>query len=168
MNFRWVMPFLFSMLLRQYPAEASEDLLLRLVVPKSTICVSDDEITAELEIRNSSRESVVVNTAAIGTSVDVLALYSTEQNAPRFSSFQIKGDSIKPQASRLVTLSPGTSHRITGTFRLDDEFFHEAGFYQIRTDYFSTDLRDPRRKKNVSSNWVIIFLEQCRETPKKK
>jgi hypothetical protein len=125
----------FSVLLPLYSAEAAENLLLRLVVPKGTLCASDEQITAELELRNSSGKPVVVNTAAIGTSVDVLALYSTEQNAPRFGSFHIMGDAIKPQAPRSITLNPGASHRTIGTFSLDDAFFHEAGFYQIRTDY---------------------------------
>lgn len=167
MRFMRVVP-LFLVLLPLCSAETAENLLLRLVVPKGTLCISDRQISAELELRNSSTEPVIVNTAAIGTSVDVLALYSTEQNAPRFGSFHVMGDSIKPQAPRSITLNPGASHRIVGTFVLNDPFFHEAGFYQLRTDYFATDGRDPSRKQHVSSNWVIILLERCGETPKKK
>lgn len=168
MKLRQVVSLFFSVLLPVCAADAAEGLLLRLVVPKGTLCVSDGKITAEIELRNFSGKPVVVNAAAIGGSVDALALYSTEHNTPRFGSFNIMGDSIKQQAPRLITLNPSESHRIEGTFGLNDAFFHEAGFYQIRTDYFATDARDPRRKQNVSSNWVIILLELCSETPKNK
>jgi hypothetical protein len=149
-------------------AESDDNLLLRLVVPKSNICVADGQITVELELRNSSAMPVVVDTAAIGTSVSVLALYSTEKNAPRFDSFNIIGDSIKPRASPSITLPPGISHRVVGTFSLDDDFFEETGFYQIQTDYFAVDARFPRRKRQVSSNWVIFQLNRCGEEPMKK
>ena len=163
-----VVPLLFCVLLLVCSGEAAEGLLLRLAVPNSTGCVSDTQITAELELRNNSSKRLIVNAAAIGTSVDALALYSTEQNAPRYGSFRIMGDSIRRQPPKSIALDPGASHRIRGTFELTDEFFREAGFYQIRTDYFANDANAPQRKLHVSSNWVIILLEHCNEVPKKK
>lgn len=148
----------------------SQQLVLRLFVPESTICKGAKDIPVRLEFQNVGPVPLQINTTSVGSGFDAMALYNTESNAARFESLQLTGDRITRPVRRPQLLQPGAMHGVDGLIILDQAFFAEPGFYKVRTDYFDrgAEPRGPARRRttHVTSNWVILQVEAC--SPKTK
>ena len=148
-----------------------QQVVLRLVMPESTICKGAKEVQVRVEVQSVGSAPVEIDLAAVGSGFDAIALYNTESSAARFESLQVTGDKITRPARRSRVLQPGATQALEGAIVLDASFFGEPGFYKIRTNYF--DRGEERRSNDrphdtihVTSNWAILQVEPCSASSK--
>ena len=146
-----------------------DPIVLRLLLPESTVCLGSKTVDAEIELRNVSDHAVTLMPGGIGSGTQFQSYPRLDDPYnPNIRSLDIRGDPWpRARARRVVTLSPGESFRTTGAITLDKNFFSEPGIYKVSVDFSGSFTLPPRGEHRklfegyLTSNWVYFEVGDC-------
>jgi len=150
-------------------SSAGEAVVLRLLLPESTVCLGSKTVDAEIELRNVSDHAVTLMPGGIGSGTHFESYPRVDDPYnPNVRFLGIRGEPWpRARARRVVTLSPGESFRTTGAIDLEKDFFSDPWIYKVRIDFsgsFTLHPRGEHRKLfegNLKSNWVYFEVADC-------
>ena len=147
-----------------------QPVLVRLLVPESTVCMGTKVVHAEIELRNVGNTPIRLGTVGIGSGVHFQAYGGSGdlRRGPVFRSLDSTGDAWpKAEMQKIVTLQGGESYRSGGEILLDPKFFAEPGIYKVSIDFSGRFKLPPESSERdifegvITSNWVYFEVQDC-------
>ena len=137
-------------------------LLFRIVLPRPSVCIGDDHVKVEAEIRNIGKNPIVLSPSGIRAVLSFTNMACTLEDG--FRSNTITADPLKGRKSGEATVHlPGRSYRQTVAVPLDRDFFTE-GIYRLTIGYsgkFGATDRKGLFRQSLTSNEVIFEVLSC-------
>jgi hypothetical protein len=164
--------FVFAVVIRARSRPVDEQpVLMRLLLPESTVCMGTKAVHSEIELRNVGTRPIRLGMAGIGSGVHFQA-YGGRGDPPQgtiFRSLDNTGDAWpKAEMQKIVTLQGNESYRSGGEILLDAKFFDEPGIYKVSIDFSGRFKLPPDGGSKtdvfggeITSNWVFFEVQDC-------
>jgi len=142
-------------------SEPDDGIQLRILLPKSEICVQDKTLGFEIEVRNQSKGKMTLTPSAIGGRV----LLSNRPMSIE-DGFRSRTISAHPRGSaglnENVVLEPGGMHRMALEIELDPEFF-VIGVYRLKLELFGRFgvIAGKTAYTDLASNEALFAVQEC-------
>lgn len=129
---------------------------------QETVCSDVKSLTLERFISNVGAKEISVSRDWMLESREYTVVFD---RVGRIAALGSNSDPISDVnfGRTMVKLAAGAARRYETKLDLDDDFFHEPGFYKMRMHYWGAirERRAKLREVRISSNWVIFEVRSC-------